>query len=242
LTCRLEFLRWIQAFITGVFMSRDYLPRKALQLSEHLAHVCRSLQQHPGGAGALGVSAELAQDLYTQVQVLDQVNKDYEKAAALAAAAAQSKWETYRRCSDLARTVAQVIQNHPATTNVDRELLGLTVPRQSRSRVQPPTRAPMFEINVSQRFQHELRVYDPDAPRGGRPPGVSGYEVWSKVVPQVGEDYSGLKLAGVFTGRRALIEYSLAQVGQWAVYQVRWINPRHQPGPFGTCLTATIAA
>jgi|GEM_PF-1771410 len=86
------------------------------------------------------------------------------------------------------------------------------------------------------RLTHELRLVDEGSPtRRGKPPGVSGAEVWVKLIeagqpaPTDPAVLSFLKLTSRPTVRT---EFRAADGGKTAVYMLRWVNTRGEKGPW----------
>lgn len=104
---------------------------------------------------------------------------------------AQQRAEAARQAKDQARAelereirpVTNFVQGYPKTTDADRAEIGITVRDTSKTPTPTPTTRPLVSVEGGSRLTHELRLVDEGSPtRRGKPPGVSGAEVWVKLV------------------------------------------------------------
>lgn len=91
-----------------------------------------------------------------------------------------------------------------------------------------------------------IRLVDETTPtKKAKPFGVEGAEVYS-YIPADGEeppmDLEKWRFEGLATRSTFQIAYNGDDVGKTAVIRAQWFNPRGEPGPASTAITATIAA
>ena len=167
-------------------------------------------------------------------------------AQAAARAAAQAKTQARKDAERELRAVARFVQSFPATTDAQRAALGLTVPRPTRAVPRAPATRPRGVITAVNRLTHELLVTDDATPtRRAHPHGTRGAEVWLKLVP-AGEPTPSqpANLTYVTTTSRPTLRTTFTPTdgGKTAVYLLRWINTRGEPGPWSEPVTGTVAA
>ena len=204
-------------------------------------------------ATALGLSGATLDELH---QLQKDWDIDYDAAVAARAAwqAAVAEKNTRRQHFAAAiRNVAAQLRGMPAVTNAQRAALGLSVVDDTRTPIAPPSSAPRANIDTAQRLQHTLHFTDELSPtRRAKPAGVFGCEV-RVALRDAGDpaptDLDAYRFVGVFTRTPATLRYDGTDPvlptnvgGQTAHYQLRWLNQRGQPGPWGAVVSATVGA
>lgn len=188
-------------------------------------------------------------------------------AQSAAEGARQAKDAQRRLMESLVRAKAAFVQSYPATTDAARALMGITV-REPATRKTPsptPTTRPSVSVEIPARLTHTLRLADSGAApgtgggRGGKPPGVTGAEVWVKLVepngqianrPMAKSEHASRELGDpatfsflALTTRPTLrTEFKSIDGGKTAVYMLRWVNTRGEKGPWSEICSATVAA
>jgi hypothetical protein len=167
---------------------------------------------------------------------------------------AQAAAESARAAKDAARAalerqirpVTNFIQSFGKTSNADRATIGITVRDTSKTPSPTPTTRPLVTAAAGGRLTHELRLVDEGSPtRRGKPPGVSGAEVWVKLIDAgspVPTDPAALSFLTLTTRPTLRTDFRAADGGKTAVYMLRWVNTRGEKGPWSEVTTATVAA
>lgn len=192
------------------------------------------------------ISDDLAIRLLTAQIAWNEAYPRHISAQAAAAAASEAKAQARQAFEQLAREAAQVIQAYPATTDMDRANMGITVPKTTRTPTTSPKTRPVAQVGVAQRLKHTLRFSDESTPtRKARPAGAIGAEVRLTLVnpgtpiPTNPDALSYLTLA---TDGEAEATFGAEQGGKTAVYMLRWVAPGGVVGPWSDVVTATVAA
>lgn len=168
--------------------------------------------------------------------------------------AAQTAAEGARQAKDAARRaleqqirpITAFVQGFPSTTNADRAAIGITVRDTARTPAPRPTTRPLVSVDPAGRLTHELRLVDEVSPtRRRKPAGVTGAEVWVKLVDAgapAPTDPSTLSFLTLTTRPTLRTDFRAEDGGKTAVYMLRWVNTRGEKGPWSEVATATVAA
>ena len=143
------------------------------------------------------------------------------------------------------RSLVKIVQARPGLTDSQRAALGISIPKDSRTPVPPPTARPEPQIRDIAEFEHVLRIVDAETNKVAKPEGVGGVEVWMKVVPSgdaAPVDPDELEFAGYTTSSKYVQSFAGNEVGHTAYYRTRYLNTRGERGPWGNQIAATIAA
>lgn len=170
-----------------------------------------------------------------------------------AEAARAAKQEAKEALEAAIRPVTAYVQSNPATTNADRAAMGITIKQPPRRHVPAPTSRPMAQVNAADRLTHRVRIFDESAipgdasttPRGARPKGTLGAEVYVALVEQhqtAPADARAYRFLRTVTGGSAEFGFEQQEAGKQAAYLVRWVSSTGTPGPWSSTVTATIAA
>ena len=104
-----------------------------------------------------------------------------------------------------------------------------------------PDSAPFARIDVGI-LRHTLTVRDSANPdKRGRPEGMRGYEVWSKVGGDAAETEADYSMVAFNTKPEHIINYQIADKGKQAWYRLRWVTTSGEPGPWGPTAEATVS-
>ena len=228
----------------------DYIPRPDADFDAWAASFMDYAAKHQA---ALGLRDATLEELHLLQKNWD---TDYEAAvAARAAWRAAAAAKQNRRASFVAalRRVAAQLRGTPEVTDAQRAALGLNVADEIASTIGPPPTAPLASVDASQRLQHGLSVSDERTPtRRAKPVGVFGVELRVALRPAgqpAPTDLDAYLFVGVFTRSPATLIYDgtapglpATAGGQTAHYQLRWLNAKGQPGPWGPIVSATVGA
>ena len=124
----------------------------------------------------------------------------------------------------------------------DRELMGVTVRKGTRTPRPKPATAPEGKIDFSKRLQHSVYFVDQATPtRRGKPVGIVGCEVWMKVDGVAPVEPSELKYIATSTRTPCVVTIEGKYAGKTAFYWLRWVNTCGVTGPWSSTVSATVA-
>ncbi len=132
------------------------------------------------------------------------------------------------------------IQSNPATTDIQRSALGITVPDDTPTPVGPPTTRPVLEADTSQRLQIKVAFRDEFATDKAKPAGVRGCEIWTKVGDPAPLDLSETQYQATDTRTPHLLTFDGADGGKTVHIIGRWVNTKGEPGPISETVSATV--
>jgi len=123
----------------------------------------------------------------------------------------------------------------------ERELMGLTVPVETRTPAPKPTTKPVVTINFAQRLQHELHIVDEATPtRKAKPVGVHGCEIWMKIDGPAPVSVSELSYVATTTRTPGTVIFEGIHAGKIVYYWLRWVNTRGEHGPWSNVVSAMV--
>ncbi|MBC7785570.1 MAG: hypothetical protein H7144_17185 [Burkholderiales bacterium] len=129
------------------------------------------------------------------------------------------------------RTYYGRIQDNPAVTPGNKELLGITV-RKSASPIPVPTEVPTIDIKKVVGYTVYLHVHGEDESRKGLPPGVQGIMIYSFVGSTPSPDVNAWTSQGIISRSNLEIEFpSSTAPGAQVWFRCCFYNPRGQCGP-----------
>lgn len=135
------------------------------------------------------------------------------------------------------RTARNKVGNDPALL----EKIGLDPYDAAPTSPAAPTSAPFAQIDFGI-LRHTLRVRDSANPeKRGRPEGMRGYEVWSKVGGDAAETDSDYSMVAFNTQNEYIINYPMTDKGKQAWYRLRWVTTAGEHGPWGETAEGTIS-
>ena len=166
-------------------------------------------------------------------------------AATAALAARQLKDDSRTAYVNAIRPLVRKLQASSAVDNSEREALGITVRDTTGTPSGPPTSRPLVKIECS-RLRHVIDFMDVNTPtRKAKPPGVSGAEIWVKLLP-VGQappsDPHDLDFVALDTKTPYTLDFDGADGGKNAHYMLRWMSTRSEPGPWSETVSVTVGA
>lgn len=141
---------------------------------------------------------------------------------------------------DMIRGFAGQIQANPATTDDQRNGLGITVPDTTPTSVGVPTTRPVLEVDTSQRLQVTVSFRDEFATDTAKPEGVRGCEIWTKIDGPAPLDLSETQYQATDTRTPHLLTFDGADGGKTVHIIGRWLNTKGEPGPISETVSATV--
>ena len=132
------------------------------------------------------------------------------------------------------------IQSNPATTDVQRAALGITIADTTPTPVGPPTTRPVIEADTSQRLQITVAFRDEFAVDKAKPEGVSGCEIWTKIGDPAPLDLDETMYQATDTRTPHLLTFDGADGGKTVHIIGRWVSTKGEPGPISETVSATI--
>lgn len=175
-------------------------------------------------------------DIFTDDLAAFQLKQD------AAQAATQTKDGSRESVEAVFRDLNRRIQANPAVSATQKQAAGLPVYDDSRTPVPPPEIVPVVIIDKSTRLAHELRIIDPANPKGGKPDGVSGYQVFYKIGPDAPADTRECVFAGNTTRSKFVVTFGGGDGNKQVWYIAVPFNTRGETGPMSETIAATIAA
>jgi hypothetical protein len=164
--------------------------------------------------------------------------------AQLAAKSATAAKDTARTDLELLlREVAQFVQGRSATTDAQRQSLGLPVYDGTRTPTAPITSRPIIRVDTAQRMRHTIRVTDEGTPNSRRrPEGAMGFELWCKHGGPLPSGLADCDYLGTVVRSPNVEEFEPGDAGVTIHYIARWMNKAGDPGPISETVSATVPA
>jgi hypothetical protein len=168
------------------------------------------------------------------------------QAQAAAQAAREAKDQRRLAFEAAARPLARQVQAYPSTTDADRAMLGLRVPKEGRTPSAAPTTRPTGSILSGNRLALDLSVVDELTPTSrAKPRGVRGAQVWQTLIAPgepIPKDPRAFRFLNLTTKPTLRATFTPQDGGKTAVYLLRWVSTRNEPGPWSDPVTGTVAA
>lgn len=219
----------------------DYIPREDSQYSEWFNTFTSNIVTY---AATLGLSpAEITelQNLATQWDAdfiaLLQARQAYKGAAAI-------KAETRKLTEKHVRKLVRRIQFNPATDDIIRAALGLTIYDLTKTPPQRPENAPMLVIDFSTRGWHIIH-WGPnpsDERNNGKPKGVASCDIRMHIgTPPSELSVEHYPLAQIASKSPVTLKH--VELGGQAIYYIcRYLNTRMEPGPWSIMAYAEVTS
>jgi len=216
---------------------QDYIPEQDSEFIVWLRAFAAYVQAH---SAELGVSPGKVAELTGKVAANEAAYEGHLRLHQAAKGAFETKVRERKETEKLARSVAQVIQARPETTDAQREGLGLRVPDRIRTAPSPDAvrqlPPPVVFLDWSQRSQVTVHV----GPNPGNerhnalPEGILGVNIYVRA----GE--------GPETFVAAVTSSPFVYLAQSAVpvtlaFRACYLDSRMRPGPFGESATCTVS-
>ena len=130
------------------------------------------------------------------------------------------------------RKLAMAATNHPATTDAQRQSLGLTIRDNDPTPVPPPSTAPLIDILSVKSRRFELRLRDSVTSAKRKPTGVQGATLFSYVGEEAPASLSDWKFEASTTKTDIEIDIPVTvPPGSKVWYTAFWFNRKSESGP-----------
>lgn len=134
------------------------------------------------------------------------------------------------------------VQANPNVTDAQKELLGITVRKTTRTPAPIPSTTPsMQRIDTSTRGILRLFIVDASTPESrAKPPGVQGCEIREQIGGTEPVDPNTMPLLVIETRPRYRADFAPTEVGKTVYFALRWINTRGEHGPWSEVYSAVV--
>lgn len=162
-----------------------FIPRPDSEFDEWIQNFVVLLKQF---GAALGIPGNLITDMDNLMQTWVADYQGHLVAKAAARGKREAKDETLDNAAKLARTITNMLQANPATTNEQRELFRITVPDTKPTPLSPDyvlsVPPPLISLDFSKRQQITIHFGpNPENEReNAKPEGIAGAKIWFHVV------------------------------------------------------------
>lgn len=208
-----------------------YIPRNDEAFASWALNFARLISENPGGYGLCEQDAQIIMGLAKHfMELYQQCQSSQTRTSALVA-----RKDAIRASAEgTFRTYAGLIRANKGVTNADKVSLGLHVPDPTRTRIGPPTTAPMLTIPGLFNGSHMLRYADESTPNSRRKPhGVANLHLWMVISDtQTHLPQETMKLVGIYTRCPIIVEHEVKDAGKTASYFGRWVTKRGLMGPW----------
>jgi hypothetical protein len=143
---------------------------------------------------------------------------------------------------ELIRQAAATVQANPAVTDAQKELLGVTVRKTTRTPADVPTTIPIIQrIDTSTRAILRLNFVDSATPDSkAKPAGVRACELRQQVGGTAPTDPQNMAFLAMESRSPYRADFDADDIGKTAYFAARWVNTRNQPGPWSQIYMAVI--
>jgi hypothetical protein len=130
------------------------------------------------------------------------------------------------------RKLAMAATNHPATTDAQRQALGLTIRDNDPTPVPPPSTAPLIDVLSVKARTFELRLRDAVTSAKRKPAGVQGATLFSYVGEEAPASLSDWKFEASTTRTDIEIDIPVTvPAGSKVWFTAFWFNRKSESGP-----------
>jgi len=166
----------------------------------------------------------------------------YTNAKAALAGATDDKDLKRKTSETLMRTQAAKIQANPAITAVQKEALGVTVRKTTRTPVPVPSTTPALRsVDTSTRARLGLHFADAATPDStAKPPGVGACEIREQIGGTAPLNPDAMACLASDTRSPYLATFPAIDVGKTVWFALRWVNTRGEHGPWSQLYPATV--
>lgn len=130
------------------------------------------------------------------------------------------------------RRLAMIVTNYPATTNTQRQAMGLTIKDTTPTPVPVPSTSPVIDIAAVEGLRIKLRLHNGESTSRAKPEGVTGATVFSYVGETTPAELSDWKFEGNVT--RTIVNLDMAATvppGSKVFVTAFWFNSKGESGP-----------
>jgi hypothetical protein len=148
--------------------------------------------------------------------------------------AAQAKDDARAVSEAVFRQIIGDIQNDPATTDVQRTAMQVTVPKDGRTPVgEIETYPVMVKIDTSTRLIHRLFFADSETPNSSAKPGGAKFcEIRMQLAGTAPIDPETMAPLAMESRAPHRNDFDPGDEGKTAYYAMRWLNTKGQPSPW----------
>jgi hypothetical protein len=153
-----------------------------------------------------------------------------------------NKNEKRAALEELIRKIAANVQANQAVTDPQKESLGVTVRKTTRTPSPIPTTPPsMQRIDTSTRGILRLFFVDSATPDSrSKPPGVQSCEIREQIGGTAPTDPEAMSLLAIETRMPYRADFEAGDIGKTVYFAMRWLNTRGKPGPWSQIYSAIV--
>jgi hypothetical protein len=140
------------------------------------------------------------------------------------------------------RTIAGKVQADPAVTDAQKEALGITVRKTTRTPAPIPSTPPTLQkIDTSTRAILRLFIADSATPDSrAKPAGVQSCEIRQQVGGTAPTDPETMAFLASETRPPYRADFDAEEVGKIVYFALRWVNTRGKPGPWSQIFSVVV--
>lgn len=156
--------------------------------------------------------------------------------------ATETKNSTRGSLEALIRQAAALVQADPTVTDAQKESLGITVRKKTRTPVGVPSSTPsLARVDTSTRGILRLFIVDASTPESrAKPPGVQGCEIREQIGGTVPTDPNAMQFLAIETRMPYRADFAPTEVGKTVFLAFRWLNTRGDAGPWSEIYTESV--
>ena len=162
--------------------------------------------------------------------------------AEAARAANAAKLAAIDEAVSLMRELNKRVQGRPSVSDAAKAAAGLPVYDTSRTPIGVPTFVPVVIVEKQTRLAHTVRLMDPANPKGGKPFGVAGFNLYLKIGGTAPASVDECTFAGFVSKTRHTVEFPAGDGNKVVWYIAVAANAKGQTGPMSETVQGTIAA
>jgi hypothetical protein len=140
---------------------------------------------------------------------------------------------------ELRKFIRHNLSSNPLVPLGDRERMGLTIRKGTRTPSVAPKTCPVATIDFSVRLEHSIGFVDEAGKGKAKPKGVYGCQIWIKV-GEAPNDFTELTFVAMCTKTPYRHQFESADIGKTAHYRLCWVNARGKEGPWSSVVDATV--
>jgi hypothetical protein len=219
---------------------RDYIPDSDDEFNTYAG--TKFVPYAVANATALGLPPGDITSLQAKMTAWNDAFTAYENAKAAYAAALEAKDAARSDLEGDMRMAAGKVQANPAVTAAQKEGLGVTVRKTTRTATPVPSSVPsMQRIDTSTRSILRLFIVDAASPDSrAKPPGVQSCEIREQIGGTPPTSAESMPFLALETRMPYRADYESGDVGKTVYFALRWINTRGEPGPWSQVYTAVV--
>ena len=222
-------------------IGKDYIPRKDAEFNKWLRNISQKL---PNIATAIGLPQSLVDELVAAYTDWKDAYKSHQKAHNVARGATETKNKKLVNAKSVARLIIGMLQVNPKLTDVQREVLDITVPDRIRTPLseqivltEPPPRVKVVCTSPKQvRIDWYPTPVGTDS--GAKPKGIDGVAIWY-AEGGIPTDDAEWRFLALDTNSPYIHNVGNDKTVTLA-YKAQWFDRRKRMGPFGNPVTVAV--